>query len=402
MNPLAKIAASAASRASNAVNNAKNKANPEGNETSANRGSVASVALFNPFALKLGLILGLVAIIGVIILGGFFTLSNVTSNLSQDNCTRSSDQLSLVREIEESGTVLEDSDRESLLQQSDNPCGGVGYTGQTFPPTVGAMSSPFGPRVAPCPTCTPNHKGMDIAQSCGAPVYAFAGGTVTVVIQGSEALATSSSSAYPMGIIIIQHTEEFATAYYHTRESATFVKAGDVVSAGDLIGDQWSNGGSTGCHLHFEVRLNGKQIDPNDILLSYGYDYIAGITLENLPPVPVPEEAGTPINTSRYPTGSAQGIAESLMVSKSWSENEFNNCLVPLWREASRWSINYSNEQSGAYGIPAARPRSSLEASGSDWATNPRTQIVWGLDYIQRTYGNPCVAWTHMQQKNWY
>jgi hypothetical protein len=39
---------------------------------------------------------------------------------------------------------------------------------------------------------------------------------------------------------------------------------------------------------------------------------------------------------------------------------------------------------------------------GSDWRTNPVTQIKWGLHYIDNRYGTPCGAWAHFQSHNWY
>jgi hypothetical protein len=43
-----------------------------------------------------------------------------------------------------------------------------------------------------------------------------------------------------------------------------------------------------------------------------------------------------------------------------------------------------------------------MAAYGSDWRTNPVTQIKWGLDYIEDAHGSPCEAWAHSKAKNWY
>ena len=56
-----------------------------------------------------------------------------------------------------------------------------------------------------------------------------------------------------------------------------------------------------------------------------------------------------------------------------------------------------SNSSSGAYGIPQALPGSKMASEGSDWQTNPATQIKWGLGYIEGRYGSPCKAWSHSQ-----
>ncbi|WP_278258813.1 lytic transglycosylase domain-containing protein [Nocardioides convexus] len=57
---------------------------------------------------------------------------------------------------------------------------------------------------------------------------------------------------------------------------------------------------------------------------------------------------------------------------------------------------------SSAYGIPQALPGSKMSSAGPDWATNPATQIRWGLGYIQSRYGSPCSAWGHSESHNWY
>jgi hypothetical protein len=43
-----------------------------------------------------------------------------------------------------------------------------------------------------------------------------------------------------------------------------------------------------------------------------------------------------------------------------------------------------------------------MASAGSDWQTNPSTQIRWGLTYIHDRYGSPCGAWAHEQSANWY
>ena len=43
-----------------------------------------------------------------------------------------------------------------------------------------------------------------------------------------------------------------------------------------------------------------------------------------------------------------------------------------------------------------------MSSFGADWATNPVTQIRWGLDYIRDRYGSPCSAWSFKQGRGWY
>ncbi len=99
--------------------------------------------------------------------------------------------------------------------------------------------------------------------------------------------------------------------------------------------------------------------------------------------------------------GTAQAIAYELVLAKGWSGSEFD-CLVALWNRESHWNVYAHNTTSGAYGIPQALPGSKMASVGADWATNPKTQIVWGLGYIQARYQTPCGAWGHSERKGWY
>jgi hypothetical protein len=77
---------------------------------------------------------------------------------------------------------------------------------------------------------------------------------------------------------------------------------------------------------------------------------------------------------------------------------------VQLWDHESGWRWNADNPSSAAYGIPQALPGRKMASAGSDWATNPLTQIKWGLGYIEASYGNPCNAWATWQSRypHWY
>jgi resuscitation-promoting factor RpfB len=101
--------------------------------------------------------------------------------------------------------------------------------------------------------------------------------------------------------------------------------------------------------------------------------------------------------------GSAQAIAQGLMSQSPWdfSVSSQWGCLDSLWQVESGWNYLAENA-SGAYGIPQALPGSKMASAGADWATDPTTQIKWGLGYIQGTYGQPCTAWEHEEADGWY
>ncbi|CCH79402.1 Secreted protein (fragment) [Nostocoides japonicum T1-X7] len=98
-----------------------------------------------------------------------------------------------------------------------------------------------------------------------------------------------------------------------------------------------------------------------------------------------------------------QAIARGLMGSYGFGGGQWG-CLVSLWNGESGWSWSATNPSSGAYGIPQALPGYKMAAVGSDYLTNPVTQIRWGLGYIRSAYGSPCAAWSAWQSRSphWY
>jgi hypothetical protein len=109
---------------------------------------------------------------------------------------------------------------------------------------------------------------------------------------------------------------------------------------------------------------------------------------------PAGQSSGGSPGTAAVPTGSPQQIAVAMLGSYGWSSSEFS-CLDQLWTRESGWNPQAANPYSGAFGIPQALPGSKMASAGADWATNPATQIRWGLGYIREMYGSPCGAWSH-------
>lgn len=77
-------------------------------------------------------------------------------------------------------------------------------------------------------------------------------------------------------------------------------------------------------------------------------------------------------------------------------------CLLKLWTRESGWRAGAANRGSGAYGIPQSLPGRKMASAGADWRTNYRTQVRWGLGYIDDRYGTPCGAWAHSESNGWY
>jgi hypothetical protein len=110
----------------------------------------------------------------------------------------------------------------------------------------------------------------------------------------------------------------------------------------------------------------------------------------------------TYVTSSPPNPGTAQSTAYNMMASFGFSPQTYFGCLVDIWNRESGWQYDAENGSSGAYGIPQALPGSKMASAGSDWQTNPATQIKWGLGYIKATYGNPCSAWAFEEANGYY
>lgn len=119
-------------------------------------------------------------------------------------------------------------------------------------PVTGTITSRFGSFES---IRTHAHKGIDIGAPNGTPIYAAADGTITY--------AKYNTGGYG-NLIIIDHGNGVETYYGHC--SKLYVSVGETVKAGDKIGAVGSTGRSTGNHLHFEIRLNDKQVNPQKYL----------------------------------------------------------------------------------------------------------------------------------------
>ncbi len=132
--------------------------------------------------------------------------------------------------------------------------------GTKIPPTYikpisgGRLSSGFGRRSRPTKGASTYHKGVDWATPVGTPVYASSGGTVAKAGWGS-------GYGY---VVYINHEDGRQTRYGHL--SKVLVKAGQKVKQGERIALSGNTGVTTGPHVHFEILINGKQVNPLDYL----------------------------------------------------------------------------------------------------------------------------------------
>lgn len=131
------------------------------------------------------------------------------------------------------------------------------------------LTSRFGMRRHPVLGYSRMHRGVDFAAPPGTPIYAAGDGTVEVA---------GRQRGYGR-YIKIQHRAGYATAYAHMSRFAKGIRAGARVEQGDVIGYVGSSGLSTGPHLHYEILINGKQVNPVNVKMPAGRE-LAGRELQ--------------------------------------------------------------------------------------------------------------------------
>jgi len=122
------------------------------------------------------------------------------------------------------------------------------------------FTSGFGVRSDPFHAGAAMHPGIDLAGSYGTPIYATADGTV---------LRAGWNSGGYGNLVEIDHGRGITTRYGHM--SAVLVRAGDHITRGQQIGRMGSTGRSTGNHLHYEVRIDGRAVNPIPFMKSTDY-----------------------------------------------------------------------------------------------------------------------------------
>ncbi|MDR0629722.1 MAG: M23 family metallopeptidase [Treponema sp.] len=132
------------------------------------------------------------------------------------------------------------------------------HTGFRYPLRNYRLTSTFGMRVNPVTGVVRNHNGLDLAAPSGTEVYAAQEGVVTEI--GEDRIYGK--------YIIIRHGNNWVSLYGHLSKINTVLRK--QVESGSLIGRVGSTGQSTGPHLHFELRQNGKAQDPDKYLFQEG------------------------------------------------------------------------------------------------------------------------------------
>lgn len=145
---------------------------------------------------------------------------------------------------------------DQIKEMAGEHAGRIGQIPAVFPISEGNkyVTGGYGMRRDPVSKRSEFHPGLDFGIPEGTPVYATANGKVMVATSGRQ----------EGNMIEVEHPGGYSTYYSHL--SQLKVKEGTIVKRGDIIGLSGSSGRSTGPHLHYEVRLNGKTQDPSDFV----------------------------------------------------------------------------------------------------------------------------------------
>jgi murein DD-endopeptidase MepM/ murein hydrolase activator NlpD len=122
------------------------------------------------------------------------------------------------------------------------------------------LSSPFGMRKHPILGYNKKHTGTDFAAPSGTPIMA----------SGSGSIVSAKWCGGGGNCVKIKHNSTYTTIYAHMKNFAKGIKAGKKIRQGEIIGYVGSTGMSTGPHLHYEVRLNGKSVNSQTLKLPSG------------------------------------------------------------------------------------------------------------------------------------
>ena len=183
--------------------------------------------------------------------------NNLTENNEEENINNNSETINNeqenIQESPETSESLEENKNTVPLTQEEQDIANIKATTTFIKPVQGNISSRFGQREPTTSTVPKNHTGTDIAANMGTKIISATSG---------EVVLASEEGDYGKHLKI--QIGEVSIIYAHC--NSLYVKQGDQVTQGQEIAEVGSTGNSTGPHLHFEVRISERKIDPEKIL----------------------------------------------------------------------------------------------------------------------------------------
>jgi hypothetical protein len=223
----------------------------------------------------------------------------------------------------------------------------------------------------------PRHKAPRSARaSVGRAVGQLAGVIPTRGVAGTVALVGAASVAVGLGVLTAQSDSS-------PQQAVADVFTGTSSDADDLLADRDQTADDQASRSGRRPALVSVQRATKSQAMPVSRQDVAGAVSETV-------EATDP-----------RDIALGMLGDYGWGTDEFS-CLDSLYMHESGWNPLAENSSSGAYGIPQSLPGDKMAVYGSDWQTNPTTQLEWGLAYIQDRYGSPCGAWNFWLGNNFY
>jgi len=219
--------------------------------------------------------------------------------------------------------------------------------------------------------------------------------TEQVAAEAPAAETAATEVAAPQVAVVVQRVEtKNVTTTRAVDHKTTTKKSGDRYADLDAkVVKKGKDGQRT--IVHQVTTIDGKVVKKAKVSDEVTSKPVTRVLVKGTKERPEPEPA-----TPTY-SGSTRSIGQQMAAARGWSGEQWS-CLESLWTKESGWNASAANPSSGAYGIPQSLPGSKMASAGSDWQSNPATQIEWGLGYIADVYGTPCGAWGHSQSVGWY
>ncbi len=171
----------------------------------------------------------------------------------EENVIEDTSQIQNVNEVQNNEQQEEQKVETPQLSQEEQDIADIKATTTFIKPIEGTISSKFGQREPTTATVPKNHTGVDIASNLGTKIKASTSG---------EVVLASEEGDYGKHLKI--QIGEVSIIYAHCNN--LYVKQGDKITQGQEIAEVGSTGNSTGPHLHFEIRISERKIDPEKIL----------------------------------------------------------------------------------------------------------------------------------------
>ena len=171
----------------------------------------------------------------------------------EENVIEDTSQMQNVDEVQNNEQQEEQKAETPQLSQEEQDIADIKATTTFIKPIEGTISSKYGQREPTTSTVPKNHTGVDIASNLGTKIKSATSGEVVIA---------SEEGDYGKHLKI--QIGEVSIIYAHCNN--LYVKQGDQVTQGQEIAEVGSTGNSTGPHLHFEIRISERKIDPEKIL----------------------------------------------------------------------------------------------------------------------------------------